>query len=378
MSETLPRWNLPAVNFLETDPSVVEADILTGYEKASGRTLAEGDPVRLFLLSVADVIIQLRSNINRAAQQNLLSYAQGEYLDALGTYLSVDRLQASPAVTTIQFRLAEALANAFTIPKGFEVTNGIVTFATDEDLVIPSGELTGEVIASCTEVGEAGNGYLAGQLTTIVTPKTFLASATNTSVTTGGADIESDAEFAERIRMAPNSFSVAGPEKAYVYHASTVSSAIIDVKATSPEPGVVNVYALMEGGELPSDELLSQIEAHLRADTLRPLTDFVEALAPVKKEFTINVDYWIAAEDKTKSIAIQAAVEEAVQNYRTWQQTKIGRDISPARLIHNVIAAGAARIDESTLQPGGFQAVGDYEVAQCVGVTVNYKGFKEG
>ena len=97
----------------------------------------------------------------------------------------------------------------------------------------------------------------------------------------------------------------------------------------------------------------------------------------MKKEFTIHVDYWIAAEDKTKSVSIQAAVEEAVQNYRAWQQTKIGRDISPARLIHNVIAAGAARIDESTLQPGGFQSVGDYEVAQCVGVTVNYKGFKE-
>ena len=377
MSESLPRWNLPAVNFLETDSATIEADILTGYEKASGRTLADGDPVRLFLLSVADIIIQLRTNINRAAQQNLLSYAQGEYLDALGTYLSVERLPASPAVTTIQFQLAEALANAFTIPKGFEVTNGIVTFATDDDLVIAPGDLTGEVMASCTEAGIVGNGYLAGQLTTIVTPKTFLASATNTSMTTGGADIESDSEFAERIRMAPNSFSVAGPEKAYVYHASTVSSAIIDVKATSPEPGIVNVYALTEGGEMPSDELLSQIEAHLRADTLRPLTDYVKALAPVKREFSIHVDYWIASEDKTKSVAIQEAVEEAVNQYRTWQQTKIGRDISPARLIHNVIAAGAARIDEATLRPNAFEVVGDYEVAQCVDVTVNYKGFKE-
>lgn len=377
MSETLPRWNLPDVSFLETDPAMIQADILTGYEKASGRTLADGDPVRLFLLSVADIIIQLRANINRAAQQNLLSYAQGKYLDALGTYLSVERLPASPAVTTIQFQLAEALANAFTIPKGFEVTNGIVTFATDDDLVIEPGDLIGEVMASCTEVGIVGNGYLAGQLTTIVTPKTFLSSATNTSMTSGGADIESDAELAERIRIAPNSFSVAGPEKAYVYHASTVSAAIIDVKATSPEPGFVNVYALLEGGELPSDELLSQIEDHLRADTLRPLTDYVEALAPVKRDFSIHVDYWIASDDKMKSVAIQEAVEQAVNQYRTWQQTKIGRDISPSRLIHNVISAGAARIDESTLRPNAFEAVGDYEVAQCVDVTINYKGFKE-
>ena len=100
-------------------------------------------------------------------------------------------------------------------------------------------------------------------------------------------------------------------------------------------------------------------------------------LAPVKREFTIHVDYWIASEDKTKSVAIQEAVNQAIEQYRLWQQTKIGRDISPEKLIYNVIAAGATRIDELTLQPGSFSAVGDYEVAQCTGVTVNYKGFKE-
>ena len=377
MAETIPRWNLPEVDFVETDPSVIQAEILTGYERASGRSLAKGDPVRLFLLSIADVIITQRMNINIAAQQNLLSYAQGEYLDALGIYLSVNRLASSHAVTTIQFSLSQSLANAYVIPAGFEVTNGVVTFATNDDLVIAPGEISGVVVASCTEAGEVGNGYLSGQITTIVTPMPFLASATNISVTSGGADIESDAEYAERIRMAPNSFSVAGPEKAYVYHASTVSSAIIDVRAISPEPGVVHVYSLLEDGELPGEELLSQIESHLRADTLRPLTDYVEALAPVKREYSINVDYWISEEDKTQSVMLQAAVEDAVNQYRLWQQTKIGRDISPSRLIHNVIAAGASRIDSETMEPSSFQVLQGNEVAQCVDVNINFMGFKD-
>ena len=377
MAETIPRWNLPEVDFVETDPSVIQAEILTGYERASGRSLAKGDPVRLFLLSIADVIITQRMNINIAAQQNLLSYAQGEYLDALGIYLSVNRLAASHAVTTIQFSLSQSLANAYVIPAGFEVTNGVVTFATNDDLVIAPGEISGVVVASCIEAGEVGNGYLSGQITTIVTPMPFLASATNISVTSGGADVESDAEYAERIRMAPNSFSVAGPEKAYVYHASTVSSAIIDVRAISPEPGVVHVYSLLEDGELPGEELLSQIESHLRADTLRPLTDYVEALAPVKREYSINVDYWISEEDKTQSVMLQAAVEDAVNQYRLWQQTKIGRDISPSRLIHNVIAAGASRIDSETMEPSCFQVLQGNEVAQCVDVNINFMGFKD-
>ena len=105
MAETIPRWGLPEVNFLETDAETIRSQIITGFEQASGDTLAAGDPRRLFLLSIADVIIQQRTAINLAAQQNLLSYAQGGYLDALGQLLAVERMAESKAVTTIEFTL---------------------------------------------------------------------------------------------------------------------------------------------------------------------------------------------------------------------------------------------------------------------------------
>ena len=110
MSDT-PRWNLPAVEFLTTDAAKLESEIITKYEGLTGRSLAAGDPVRLFLLSIADILIQQRTAINIAAQQNLLSYAQGQYLDALGAYLSVERLAESRAKTTLRFTLSEALAH---------------------------------------------------------------------------------------------------------------------------------------------------------------------------------------------------------------------------------------------------------------------------
>ena len=127
MSETLPRWNLPEVEFVTTDTATIESEIITQYETLTGRTLAAGDPVRLFLLAIASIIIQQRAYINTAAQQNLLSYARGQYLDALGLYMNVTRLEASHAVTTIAFTLSQSLANDYTIPAGFEVTNGDVT-----------------------------------------------------------------------------------------------------------------------------------------------------------------------------------------------------------------------------------------------------------
>ena len=374
MAETLPRWNLPEVNFVEIDAEKIKSEIITGYETITNRVLADGDPVRLFLLTIADRIILLQNHINSTGQQNLLSYAQGEALDALGLLLAVERLSASSALTTIRFTLVQALGNDYTIPAGFEVTNGVVTFATEEELIITSGNTTGEVSAYCTTAGAVGNDYLAGQINTIVKPSTFLASAENISVTSGGAEREGDAEYAERLKLATNSYSTAGCEDAYKFHTYSVSSAIIDVSIDSPAPVEVNVYPLLTGGTMPSSELLASIKAYLTSGQVVPLTDKITVLAPTAYEYEINVDYYINKEDMTRSETIRAAVEQAVEEYRFWQQTKIGRDITPDQLIHNVRAAGASRVDFSTLSPANWVELADSEVAQCTKVTITYKG----
>jgi len=377
MAETIPRWGLAPVNFLETDAETIRSQIITGFEQASGDTLAAGDPRRLFLLSIADVIIQQRTAINLAAQQNLLSYAQGGYLDALGQLLAVERMAESKAVTTIEFTLSQALGSVYTIPAGTQVTNGVVTFETDEDLLIPIGETTGEVSASCTVAGPVGNDYLAGQISTIVTPMTFVSGAQNTTITTGGADAESDPDFADRIRLAPNSFSVAGPEKAYVYHAKSVSPAIIDVKVDSPTPGEVDVYVLLTDGTLPTEDTLEQIEEHLSDENIRPLTDYVVVKAPTASNYEIELHYWINQEDSSKAAQIQADVEAAVEQYRLWQQTKIGRDITPGKLLQLVFAAGASRVDDSKMKPAAWKKLEAMQVAQCTKVSVVYEGYKD-
>lgn len=377
MAETIPRWGLPEVNFLETDAETIRSQIITGFEQASGDTLAAGDPRRLFLLSIADVIIQQRTAINLAAQQNLLSYAQGNYLDALGQLLAVERMAESKAVTSIEFTLSQALGSVYTIPAGTQVTNGVVTFETDEDLLIPIGQTKGEVSASCTLAGPVGNDYLAGQISTIVTPMTFVSGAQNTTITTGGADAESDSDFADRIRLAPNSFSVAGPEKAYVYHAKSVSPAIIDVKVDSPTPGEVDVYVLLTDGTLPTEDTLEQIEEHLSDENIRPLTDYVVVKAPTASNYEIELHYWINQEDSSKAAQIQADVEAAVEQYRLWQQTKIGRDITPGKLLQLVFAAGASRVDDSKMKPAAWKKLEAMQVAQCTKVNVVYEGYKD-
>lgn len=71
-----------------------------------------------------------------------------------------------------------------------------------------------EVAATCTETGSAGNGLTAGELSTMVDPVPYVASVANTATTEGGAEIESDADLAERVFLAPGAYSTAGQRTA--------------------------------------------------------------------------------------------------------------------------------------------------------------------
>ncbi len=105
---------------------------------------------------------------------------------------------------------------------------------------------------------------------------------------TARQDGESDDRFRRRIQLAPEAFSVAGPEGAYQYHALTVAPWSRDVSAISTRPGIVRVTVLKTGTE-PSPTLAERetIRLHLRDEAIRPLTDVVEVLAPAIRRTSI-------------------------------------------------------------------------------------------
>lgn len=78
----------------------------------------------------------------------------------------------------------------------------------------------------------------------------------------------------------------------YEYFAKSASALIADVKATSPEPGEVDVRVLLAGGELPEEEILKEVSEILNADTVRPLTDHVTVKAPETVAYNIDVTYY--------------------------------------------------------------------------------------
>lgn len=376
-SELFP--NLTDITFAHKDPDTVTSEILTLYETLTGRTLARADPVRLFLDTVILAIIQQRNLIDHSAKMNLLAYAEGDYLDHIGALLGVTRLAASSAGTTLLFTLESALNYEAVIPSGTRVSaSDGKAFATVEEALIPSGSLMADVDAQCTTPGASGNGYVPGQVNRLVDPLPFGVSVRNLTETTGGSDIESDENFRERIQIAPESFSVAGPKEAYRYFARSADPDIIDVAVIGPpvtQPGVVKIYPLMTGGTLPSQEVLSAVLKVCSADDVRPDTDYVEVLAPEEVNYTVDMTFWIDINDSVKASYLQAAADQAVHDWILWQSKVLGRDINPSELIHRVMESGVKRCE---VRSPVFRELKDWETAQCMGVNVVYGGLERG
>ncbi len=100
---------------------------------------------------------------------------------------------------------------------------------------------------------------------------------------------ETDARLRRRIQLAPEAFSVAGPQGAYQYHALTVAPWARDVSAIMTSPGTVRVTVLKEGAmPTPNAGELQGVLIALRDNDLRPLTDVVHVLPPQVVPVTIE------------------------------------------------------------------------------------------
>lgn len=237
--------SLPDISFidrltLEGLQSQMLDDFVSKYAEITGKKiqLSKADPNRIILLGCAQVIYQGLQNIDKAGKMNFLKYAYGGYLENMGVMKRVTRNQAGFAKVPVRFMLSGPRESATSIPAGTRVTSAYeVYFATVQYAEIPPGETETVVLAECTEAGAAGNGFAAGELTTLVDPIGFVAKVENTEKSAGGTETESDQSLAERIYLSPSSFSTAGPDDAYEYWVKESNTGIGDVKVTSPSPG---------------------------------------------------------------------------------------------------------------------------------------------
>lgn len=370
---------LSDISFAQKDPSEIEREIISQYEALTNRTLAPGDPVRVFFDSIILAIIQQRNIIDKAEKMNLLAYATGDYLDHIGAMLGVSRLAASHAVCTVQFALSSALNFSVIIPSGTRVTpDGKIFFATSSNVEISAGDLYAPVECTCTQAGEIGNDFVIGQINKLVDVFPYEMSVRNLTASNGGSDIESDENFRERIQIAPESFTTAGSDNAYKYYARSAHSDIIDVAILTPpttQPGHVNIIPLMTGGQVPNDEVISAVYDACNAEDVRPDTDYLTVSKPEEVKYNLGVYYWIDEKNSASSYAIMKSVENAIENFITWQRLALGRDINPSELNKRILDAGAKRC---VIDSPSFKVLYKNQIAVVDKKNIYYAGLEEG
>lgn len=343
----------PDIEFVETDVETIENSLIAlyelMYEEMTGKKkkVYPASPERLFIAWAAAVIVQQRVLINETAKKNVPRYAKGEYLDSLAElFKDTPRLPASPAIAVFRCHISEAQPQSVIVKAGTRINfDGNIIFSTVKDLEIKAGDTYGDVNAQCLTPGLAGNDLAVGQVKEIIDAYDYFLKIENITRTAGGADEENDASYYERMRESMESFSTAGPINGYIYHVKTVTPAIADVTATSPEPGVVDIRILLQNGDLPTDAVINEIQEALNTSDIRPLTDMVTVSKPQESPFDIDVTYYIPRYSQAGSNIIDAAAKEAVTQYIKWQTGKMGRDINPSRLNSMLMAAGVKRVE---------------------------------
>ncbi len=363
--------NLPEIKFAELGPAEVEKAIITGFEALVGRTLYPGDPERVFLESLAYILALQNALIDAAGKQNFLAYAAGPHLDHLGSLMDTPRLAAQAAKTTVAFRLAEPLTWSVLIPEGsrIAVAGGDLVFATDRTATITPGEVEAQITVTATTLGANANGLVPGQINRMVDVIGYIKEVANTTTTAQGSDIETDEPYRRRIQLAPEHFSVAGPEGAYRYHTLTTHPDIADCAVWRPIPGTVDVRPILKGGHLPTEEILIAVRETL--EHVRPLTDTVIVAAPEVVEYEVRGGWYLPVASEPLAESTKESVATALATFLEWQKSLPGRDINPTKLVADIERAGAKRV---VLESPGFGKLEPHQIARETIVNFEFLG----
>jgi phage-related baseplate assembly protein len=333
--------------FIPTDPEDIIVWLTDIYEEIMGVTIQPASPERQFIQWMAEAIVLERVMTNYTANQNIPSRAVGENLDALAElFYTQERPQAKAATCTMRFTISEPQAFAVLIPKGTRVTDARQTLVweTLADVYVNIGESCADTKVQCQKPGEQGNGYVKGQIDSIIDPFAYFLSCENLTESDGGADAATDEEFYELLRLSMDGYSCAGARGGYIYFAKQVSTEIADVIAASPTPGVVKLYVLMDDGTPATEEMKERVLAACSAEDVRPLTDLVSVEDPENVDYHVRFTFYTQEGAGVSGEALEAAVRDKVAQYTAWQCAKLGRDINPSRLISMLMETGIKRV----------------------------------
>ena len=189
---------------------------------------------------------------------------------------------------------------------------------------------------------------------------------------TGAAAVyESDDDLRQRVVLAPEGFSVAGPELAYVAHAKAASAQVLDASATSPAPGEVRVTVLSRAGSGIADAaLLAAVTAAVTADDVRPIGDAVTVAgaALVPAAITAALTTFAGPDVSLVLATARASLDTYLADNRL-----LGRDLNLSAIYAALSVAGVEKVVLAS--PDADVVCSPLQAAQVTAITLTHAGY---
>jgi phage-related baseplate assembly protein len=174
---------------------------------------------------------------------------------------------------------------------------------------------------------------------------------------------ESDESLRRRAQLAPEAFTTAGSEGAYIFQALTSDMTIRDVSATKiNEKGGVKITVMNSGSDpVPTQRQILNVANRLNRKNIKPLTDVI-SVAPVKvihATIEANVTFYPGPD----IALIMADIGNALTKVRD-RISLIGRDLTRSAIISALNQEGVQSVD--LISPANNIVVGS---DQCAVIT---------
>lgn len=166
-----------------------------------------------------------------------------------------------------------------------------------------------------------------------------ITQATNTTE----AQLESDEALRERIQMAWEGLSTAGPRNSYIFHARNAAGQVADATAVSPSPAAVTVtiQSTTEPGTAP-DDLLETVRNYLNDEERRPLGDRLTVQSAEILSYSVNATLELATTGAESSLIVDAATQN-LQNIVN-QRRRLGVEVAASAIYAALHVEGVAKV----------------------------------
>jgi phage-related baseplate assembly protein len=180
------------------------------------------------------------------------------------------------------------------------------------------------------------------------------------------AVMESHDALRERVQLAYEGLTTAGPRNSYILHARNASALVADATAESPKPACVDVTVLgLEGDGTAGPQILALVAAAVNDDDVRPVGDRVTVRGAEILRYRVDAVLHM----KGSGPENDAALTEAIRRLETWinPRRRLGVEVARSGVDAQLHVAGVGRVelkDWQDLKPTKAQA------AYCTGYTV--------